>query len=86
MDPEMRRQLDALMDGFALNRGSASHPADRQKLRNLFIQWFERGVTLTVADWEHYLRYDRGWQDDNVCEVVELPEDVASVARHFRRR
>ncbi len=85
MDSEMRRQLDALMDGYALYRGSASHPSDRQKLRNFFIRWYERGVALTVADWEHYLKHERKWTPETVCEVIELPEDVASVARHFRR-
>lgn len=37
---------------------------------------------FAVADWEAYLK-DSGWDGDAIREVVELPEDVAAVSRHF---
>ena len=80
MNPEMRKQLDAMMGGWALNTGSASHPSDREKLRSFFLQWYLDGVTLSVADWEQYL-LERKWKKDKIREVVELPEDVAITAR-----
>ena len=82
MNPDMKKQLDTLMETWSLNTGSAGHPADRSKLRDFFIRWYEQGVTLSVAEWEAYL-LDRGWDRNKIREVDELPGDVAIVARHF---
>jgi hypothetical protein len=82
MNPEMREQLDAMMGGWALKTGSASHPADREKLRSFFLRWYRQGEVLAVADWEQNL-LERGWSRDKIREVVELPEDVAIVAREL---
>jgi hypothetical protein len=84
MNPTMREQLDAMMDGWALNTGTATHPSDREKLRSFFLRWYLDGVTLSVADWEAYL-LERGWDRENIREVIELPEDVASVAQSLGR-
>jgi len=70
------------MGTWALETGPASHSSDRSKLRDFFIHAYERGETVSVGDWERYL-LDRRWERDEILEVVELPEDVAKVARYF---
>ncbi len=82
MNPQMQKELDAAMDGYALARGSASHPSDPEKRRAFFVGWYERDGSLAVADWEQCL-IERGREWDNRCVVLEMPEDVAIVARHF---
>lgn len=40
MNPFMRKELDAIMDAYALDSGTASNPSDRKKSRDLFIRWY----------------------------------------------
>lgn len=84
MDSRMKADLDQIMGTWALSGRSASHQSDRDKLRNLFIRWYEKDVQLNVADWEAYL-IGLNWTQDARLEVLELPSDIVAVAKHFGR-
>ena len=82
MDPEMRKEIDGLMETWALSARSASHWSDRLKLLDFFIRWYKQGVTVSAADWEAYLN-ERGWDDHHRRAVVDMPSDVRHIARAF---
>jgi hypothetical protein len=82
MNSEMERELKALLGSVGLNRRSASHPSDRQKLLDFFIRWHNKGEDANVADFEALLLAER-WDRADVSDVMELPGDLKYIARHL---
>ena len=82
LDEMLRAELDQLMETWALSAHTASHWSDREKLRSFLLRWHDTGVDVSVADWEQYL-LEHNWNRSEINAVLELPDDVIAVARHY---